>query len=78
MFTLTESEQETLKRVAIRYYRSKVSELYERYENAAKEKADKAAAKRLQTVDGQRERADKAEAELARAKAMLAELGVTL
>ena len=78
MFTLTESEQETLKRVAIRYYRSKVSELYERYENATKEKADKAAAKRLQTVDGQRERADKAEAELARAKAMLAELGVTL
>lgn len=78
MFTLTESEQETLKAIALRYYRSKVSELYERYENAAKEKADKAAAKRLQTVDGQRERADKAEAELARAKAMLAELGVTL
>lgn len=78
MFTLTESEQETLKRIAIRYYRSKVSELLQRYETAAKEKADKAAAKRLQTVDGQRERADRAEAELARAKAMLAELGVTL
>ena len=78
MFTLTESEQETLKRVAIRYYRSKVSDLYERYETAAKEKAEKAAAKRLQTVDGQRERAERAEAELARAKAILAELGVTL
>lgn len=78
MFTLNESEQETLKRVAIRYYRSKVSDLYERYENAAKEKADKAAAKRLQTVDGQKERADKAEAALAAALAKLAELGVTL
>lgn len=78
MFTLTESEQETLKRVAIRYYRSKVSELLQRYENAAKEKADKAAAKKLQTVDGQRERADKAEAALAAALAKLAELGVTL
>ena len=78
MFTLTESEQEVLKRVAIRYYRSKLSDLYERYENAAKEKADKAAAKKLQTVDGQRERADKAEAALAAALAKLAELGVTL
>ena len=78
MFTLTESEQETLKAIAIRYYREKVSGLYERYETAAKEKADKAAAKRLQTVDGQKERADKAEAELARARAILAELGVTL
>lgn len=78
MFTITESEQEVLKRIAIRYYRSKVSELLQRYETAAKEKADKAAAKRLQTVDGQRERADRAEAELARAKAMLAELGVIL
>ena len=78
MFTLTESEQEVLKRIAIRYYRSKVSDLLQRYENAAKEKADKAAAKRLQTVDGQRERAERAEAELARARAMLAELGVTL
>lgn len=78
MFTLTESEQETLKKVAIRYYRSKVSDLLQRYENAAKEKADKAAAKRLQTVDGQKERADKAEAALAAALAKLAELGVTL
>lgn len=78
MFTLTESEQETLKRVAIRYYREKVSNLYERYENAAKEKAEKAAAKRLQTVDGQRERAEKAETALAAALAKLAELGVTL
>ena len=78
MFTLTEGEQETLKRVAIRYYRSKLADLYERYETAAKEKADKAAAKRLQTVDGQKERADKAEAALAAALAKLAELGVTL
>lgn len=78
MFTLNESEQETLKRVAIRYYRSKVSDLLQRYETAAKEKADKAAAKRLQTVDGQKERADKAEAALAAALAKLAELGVTL
>lgn len=78
MFTLTESEQEALKRVAIRYYRSKVSDLLQRYETAAKEKADKAAAKRLQTVDGQKERADKAEAALAAALAKLAELGVTL
>lgn len=78
MFTLTESEQEVLKRVAIRYYREKVSALLQRYETAAKEKADKAAAKRLQTVDGQKERADKAEAALAAALAKLAELGVTL
>ena len=78
MFTLAESEQETLKAIAIRYYRSKVSDLYERYETAAKEKAEKAAAKRLQTVDGQKERADKAEAALAAALAKLAELGVTL
>lgn len=78
MFTLTESEQETLKGIAIRYYRSKVAELLQRYETAAKEKADKAAAKKLQTVDGQRERADKAEAALAAALAKLAELGVTL
>lgn len=78
MFTLTESEQETLKRVAIRYYRSKLADLYSRYETAAKEKAEKAAAKRLQTVDGQKERADKAEAALAAALAKLAELGVTL
>ena len=78
MFTLTESEQETLKAIAIRYYRSKVSDLLQRYETAAKEKADKAAAKKLQTVDGQRERADKAEAALAAALAKLAELGVTL
>ena len=78
MFTLTESEQETLKAIAIRYYRSKLADLYERYETAAKEKAEKAAAKRLQTVDGQKERADKAEAALAAALAKLAELGVTL
>ena len=78
MFTLTKSEQETLKAIAIRYYREKVSDLLQRYETAAKEKAEKAAAKRLQTVDGQRERADKAEAALALALAKLKELGVTL
>lgn len=78
MFSVTEGEMEVLKGIAIRYYRSKVSNLYERYETAAKEKADKAAAKKLQTVDGQRERADKAEAALAAALAKLAELGVTL
>lgn len=78
MFTLTESEQETLKRVAIRYYREKVSDLYERYETKKAEDAQKAEEKRLQTVDGQRERADKAEAALAAALAKLAELGVTL
>ena len=78
MFTLTESEQELLKKVAIRYYRTKLSCLYERYENAAAEKAAKAAAKRLQTVDGQRERAERAETALAAALAKLKELGVTL
>lgn len=78
MFTLTESEQETLKRVAIRYYRSKVSDLYERYETKKAEDSKKAEEKKLKTVDGQRERAERAEAELARARAILAELGVTL
>ena len=78
MFSVTDTEMEVLKGIAIRYYRSKLSALYERYETAAKEKADKAAAKRLQTVDGQKERADKAEAALAAALAKLAELGVTL
>ena len=78
MFSVTEEEQETLKRIAIRYYRSKLSDLYERYETAAKEKAAKAEEKRLKTVDGQKERADKAEAALAAALAKLAELGVTL
>lgn len=78
MFTLTESEQEVLKRIAIRYYRSKVSDLLQRYETKKAEDAQRAEEKKLKTVDGQRERADRAEAELARAKAMLAELGVTL
>lgn len=78
MFTLTESEQETLKAIAIRYYRSKLSDLYKRYETAAKERAAKETEKRLKTVDGQKERADKAEAALAAALAKLAELGVTL
>lgn len=78
MFTLAESEQETLKAIAIRYYREKVSDLLQRYENAAAEKAAKAEEKRLKTVDGQKERADKAEAALAAALAKLAELGVTL
>lgn len=78
MFSVNDDEIAILKGIAIRYYRSKVSNLYERYETAAKEKAEKAAAKRLQTVDGQKERADKAEAALAAALAKLAELGVTL
>ena len=78
MFSVNDNEIEILKGIAIRYYRSKLSDLYERYESAAKEKAEKAAAKRLQTVDGQKERADKAEAALAAALAKLAELGVTL
>lgn len=78
MFSVTDTEMEVLKGIAIRYYRSKLSDLYERYENAAKEKAAKAEEKKLKTVDGQRERAERAEAELARARAILAELGVTL
>ena len=78
MFSVNDNEIAVLKGIAIRYYRSKLSDLYERYETAAKEKADKAAAKKLQTVDGQRERADKAEAALAAALAKLKELGVTL
>ncbi len=78
MFSVNDDEIAVLKGIAIRYYRSKVSDLLQRYETAAKEKAEKAAAKRLQTVDGQKERADKAEAALAAALAKLAELGVTL
>ena len=78
MFSVNDDEIAILKGIAIRYYRSKVSELLQRYETAAKEKAEKAAAKRLQTVDGQKERAEKAEAALAAALAKLAELGVTL
>ena len=78
MFSVTDTEVEVLKGIAIRYYRSKLSDLYERYENAAAEKAAKAEEKKLKTVDGQRERADKAEAALAAALAKLAELGVTL
>ena len=78
MFSVNDDEIAILKGIAIRYYREKVSDLLQRYENAAAEKAQKAAAKRLQTVDGQKERADKAEAALAAALAKLAELGVTL
>ena len=78
MFTLTESEQEVLKRVAIRYYREKASDLLQRYETAKTEKAAKAEEKKLKTVDGQRERAERAEAALAAALAKLKELGVTL
>ena len=78
MFSVNDNEIEILKGIAIRYYRSKLSDLYERYENAAKEKADKAAARKLHTLEGQKERADKAEAALAAALAKLAELGVTL
>lgn len=78
MFSVNDDEIEVLKGIAIRYYRSKLSDLYERYETAAKEKAAKAEEKKLKTVDGQKERADKAEAALAAALAKLAELGVTL
>ena len=78
MFSVNDNEIEVLKGIAIRYYREKVSDLLQRYENAAAEKAAKAAAKRLQSVDGQKERAEKAEAALAAALAKLAELGVTL
>ena len=78
MFSVNDNEIEALKGIAIRYYRTKLADLYSRYEKAAKEKAEKAAAKRLQTVDGQKERADKAEAALALALAKLKELGVTL
>ena len=78
MFSVNDNEIAVLKRIAIRYYRSKVSDLYERYESDKAEKAAKETEKRLKTVDGQRERAEKAEAELARARAILKELGVTL
>ena len=78
MFSVNDNEIEVLKGIAIRYYRTKLSDLLQRYETAQTEKAEKAAAKRLQTVDGQKERADKAEAALAAALAKLAELGVTL
>ena len=78
MFTLTEGEQETMKKIAVRYYRSKVSDLLQRYETAQTEKAAKDQEKRLKTVDGQRERAERAETALAAALAKLAELGVTL
>ena len=78
MFSVNDNEIEKLKGIAIRYYRSKLSDLLQRYENAAKEKADKAAVRKLHTLEGQKERADKAEAALAAALAKLKELGVTL
>ena len=78
MFSVTESEMEILKGIAIRYYRSKLADLYERYETKKSEAAQKAEEKRLKTVDGQRERAERAETALAAALAKLAELGVTL
>ena len=78
MFSVNDNEIEILKGIAIRYYRSKLSDLLQRYENAAKEKADKEKARKLHTLEGQRERAEKAEAELARARAILKELGVVL
>lgn len=78
MFSVTDTEMEVLKGIAIRYYRSKLADLYERYETKKAEAAQKAEEKRLQTVDGQKERADKAEAALAAALAKLKELGVTL
>lgn len=78
MFSVTDTEMEVLKGIAIRYYRSKLAALYERYETKKAEDSKKAEDKRLKTVDGQRERAERAEAELAKARAILAELGVTL
>lgn len=78
MFSVTDTEMEVLKGIAIRYYRSKVSDLYERYETKKAEDSKKAEEKRLKTVDGQRERAERAETALAAALAKLAELGVTL
>ena len=78
MFSVNDDEIAVLKKIAIRYYREKVSDLLQRYETAKSEKAAKDQEKRLKTVDGQRERADKAEAALAAALAKLAELGVTL
>lgn len=78
MFSVNDNEIEVLKGIAIRYYRTKLSDLYERYETARSEKAAKEQEKRLKTVDGQRERAERAETALAAALAKLAELGVTL
>ena len=78
MFSVNDNEIEVLKGIAIRYYRTKLSDLYERYETKKAEDSKKAEEKKLKTVDGQRERADKAEAALAAALAKLAELGVTL
>lgn len=76
--SLSDSERLVLLKIACRYKQAKEETLLQRYENAAAEKAAKAEEKKLKTVDGQRERAEKAEAELARARAILAELGVTL
>lgn len=78
MFSVNDNEIAVLKGIAIRYYRSKVSALYERYETKKAEDAQKAEDKKLKTVDGQRERAERAETALAAALAKLAELGVTL
>lgn len=78
MFSVNDNEIAILKGIAIRYYRSKLSDLYERYETKKAEDSKKAEERKLKTVDGQRERADKAEAALAAALAKLAELGVTL
>lgn len=78
MFSVNDDEIAMLKGIAIRYYRSKVSDLYERYETKKAEDNKRAEEKKLKTVDGQKERAEKAEAALAAALAKLAELGVTL
>ena len=76
--SLSDSERLILLKIACRYKQAKEETLLQRYETAAKEKAAKAEEKKLKTVDGQKERADKAEAALAAALAKLAELGVTL
>ena len=76
--SLSESERLVLLKIACRYKQAKEETLLQRYETAKSEKAAKDQEKRLKTVDGQRERAERAEAELARARAILKELGVTL
>lgn len=76
--SLSDSERLVLLKIACRYKQAKEKTLLQRYETKKTEDAQKAEAKRLQTVDGQKERADKAEAALALALAKLAELGVTL
>lgn len=76
--SLSDSERLVLLKIACRYKQAKEEALLQRYETKKAEDAQKAEEKKLKTVDGQRERAERAEAELAKARAILAELGVTL